>query len=61
MEGKILIAFAFCIETWKTLSGYDIAFEAADLSFVEQLFAVRVLVCRSKLLPLALLGLGIEI
>lgn len=34
MEGKILIRFALDVESRKTLSGYDIAFESADLPFV---------------------------
>jgi hypothetical protein len=43
MERKISIVFAFCIETWKRLSGNDIALEAAYLSFVQELLAEGIL------------------
>ena len=39
MERKISIAFAFCIETRKTLSWHDVALEAAYLSFVQEFLA----------------------
>ena len=43
MKRKILIALAFGIEHWKALSGHDVALEATDLTFVQELLAHRVL------------------
>ena len=43
MEREISIAFAFCIEQWKTLSGNDVALERTDLTLVQELLAHSVL------------------
>jgi len=34
MEWKVCIRLAFTVESRKTLPGYDVAFESADLTFV---------------------------